>query len=301
MTIVSAAIVSRSDGLVCAKFLPTELRSELFKVANDFLYSLKIEDGDVELPYLETTSVRYVYKQTEDLYWVLVTAPESDVVADIRLLGRFVTTIMEYGPGETNSQTITDEQCDLFYRHIWRPWDDEHSCNFCGSNIEARWTSVFESRVQFLIDIRDGKVEESDVVYFNSLVAESWIVASKLWPRWSARKYLSRHNCLGFSDSDEEGECSNDSSNRSIGEDMLIDGCRMKCRMEDLHITIGRLEDRYLRLFARRDLLDDLQVSAESEPQSSAPMLRDLDSFCGQNSTMLVESSPNRNCFRCDQ
>lgn len=293
MTIISAVIASKEGDLVSASFLPQSVQADLFKVAHDFLYSLKIEDGDVDMPYIETTTLRYVYKQTDDLYWILVTKTASDIFADTKALGQLVTTIMEYGPPETNSTTVTDEQRDLFYRHLWRPWDGDVPCLVCNSEIPpGLWTVEFDIRVQFLISIRDGRVSDDDVAYFNNLIDEAWTISTRMSPNPPVNHY-DHKKFFNLSDSDSDSMNSAGSKDESIGEEVLIECCKMKCRMEDIRLEINRLQDPYLRLFARRDLLLKSDID-QSQTTGSAPLLRELDSYCGQSSTMLLESSPNK-------
>lgn len=267
--ILIAAIISKDKKLFCSNYLPHEVKLDISKHADDFIYSLSIQDDDVELPYIETRDLRYIYKQTGDLYWLLVTRPESDMLADINLLGRFVCTIMEYGSSETNSSTLTDEQQDLFYRHIWRPWDDDSHCPLCGSYCSSpiKWERDLEGRLQFLTGIRDGNLDESDVNYFNSLITESWAVSAKFLTKW---QYHQKRN--DFS-SDTDSICSSKSCN-SISEESVIEGCRLKCRLEDLRIELARIQDPYLRLFARRDILSGVD---QDNPISSAPVLKELE------------------------
>lgn len=263
--IVSCAIISRGGRIFYADFLPQEVKLSVSKEANTFLYALNLEGSELDLPYLETTYLRYVYKQTDDLYWVLVTKNESNLESDVKLLGRFVCTIMEYGQSSTNSDTLTDEQRDLFYRHLWRPWDEAPQCPTCGryNDQVALWEGEFDSRLQFLIQIRDGHMEQSDVCYFNGLIAESWIVNSSL-----AKADQRGH------DSESDSVCS--SETRSISEETVIDGCRLACRLEDLRTEVRRLQDPYLRLFARRDLLTESTFNPISQI-SSAPSYDDFD------------------------
>lgn len=266
---ISVAIVSKKGELFCMESLPSDLKQDIANHARDFLYALSIEDDDVELPYIETPNMRYIYKQTEDLYWILVTKPESDMFTDIKLLGKFVCTIMEYGDLETNSQTITDQQRDLFYRHIWRPWDEV--CLFCDchcGSIEI-WQREFESRLQFLNSIRDGDVDEKDTYYFNGLINEAWAISAKLSPRWDKQNEPL--------DSDSDSVCSSAADAESISEENLIDGCRLKCRLEDIRLELNRIQDPYLRLFARRDLLSESDYCESRSFISSAPTYKDIN------------------------
>lgn len=267
--IISAAIVSEKGDVFCSNFLPCELKSDISKHANNFLYALSIEDGDIELPYIETSDLRYIYKQTGDLYWLLVTKTESEMFNDIHLLGKFVCTIMEYGSTETNSATLTDEQRELFYRHIWRPWDEGAQCPCCNCHCTSpgTWEREFESRLQYLIRTRDGDVDENDSSYFSGLISEAWAISAKLSPKWNS---VNRQN--DFSDTDSA--CSDESKNQSISEETVIDGCRLKCRLEDIRIELGRIQDPYLCLFSRRDLLIG---SAYNQDIGSAPTFKELD------------------------
>lgn len=267
--IISAAIISKNRDIFCSNHLPYEVKIDVSKHAHNFLYSLSIQDDDVDLPYIETTNLRYIYKQTDDLYWLLVTKLDSDMLSDINILGKFVCTVMEYGSSETNSTTLTDEQRELFYRHIWRPWDDTSACSFCNChcNSPERWERELLTRLQFLIGIRDGNVGDTDVIYFNSLIAECWSISAKFSPNWNQIGKKSEF------DSETESTCS-DNSISSISEEKLIDGCRLKCRLEDLRIELDRLQDPYLRLFAKRDLLIE---DCETGPFSTAPSLKALE------------------------
>lgn len=272
--IISAAILSKKGDVFCSNYLPTELKNDIKQHASKFLYAISIEDDDIELPYIETTNQRYIYKQSGDLYWLLVTKTESDMFNDIELLGRFVFTILEYGSLETNSTTLTDEQRDLFYRHIWRPWDEGAQCPFCNChcNSPGVWEREFDNRLQFLMDIRHGRVDEKDANYFNGLIAESWHVSVKISPKW-------KQGCPSDGPSSESDSfCSSEDDNQSISEETVIYGCRMKCRLEDIRIELLRIQDPYLRLFARRDLLSGSMFDPHNCQISSAPSLRDLDS-----------------------
>lgn len=268
--IVCAAILSKSGAVFFADFLPQKVKLDISKHANSFLYTLGIEDDDIDLPYVETTYVRYVYKQTDDLYWLLVTKPESNLTKDVNLLGKFVCTIMEYGSPVTDSSSLTDEQRNLYYRHIWRAWDDNAQCSFCGRyNHPAEiWEQEFDARLQFLIRIRDGDVDDKDVEYFNGLISESWLVHTKLTQKSNARE----ENNYDF---DSDSVCSEE----SISEETVIDGVRLACRFEDIHLAVKRLQDPYLRLFVRRDLLIDSTSSMQTQI-SSAPSFEELDSTC---------------------
>lgn len=266
--IISAAIISKEGQLFCPDFIPCEYRSIISKHANSFLYALGIEDDDVELPYIETSHLRYVYKQTENLYWILVTNTDSDLMSDVNLLGKFVCTIMEYGSSETNSDTLTHEQRDLYYRHIWRPWDEDPQCPTCGRyNITEVWNREFNSRVQYLISMRDGHIDDSDVSYFNALISESWAIREKLYNK-------SNPKCDQMDDLNSESDSVCSSETKSISEEIVIDGCRLTCRLEDIRIELKRIQDPYLRLFARRDLLVG---STAIDQACSAPSFENCD------------------------
>lgn len=269
--IVSAAIVSEKSELFCSNKLPYELQLDISKHANNFLYSLSLEDSEIELPYIESTDLRYIYKQTGDLYWLLVTKIESDLFNDIRILGKFVCTIMEYGSSETNSSTITDKQRELFYRHIWRPWDEAPYCPFCsGTSMSPEmWWHEFESRLNFLVDLSNGELDDKDVDYFNALMSEAWLISAKLSPKWM----LNGHERL----SDSESVCS-DQSRESISEEAVIDGCKLKCQLEDIRIELARIQDPYLRLFAKRNLLLGSSYYNPDKAISSAPTFKELES-----------------------
>lgn len=271
--IISAAILSRNGEVFHPNFLPQELQPDINKHAKDFIYSIKITDPNLELPYIETTYLRYIYKETEDLFWLLVTRPESKLHADIKLLGKFVCTIMESNPSETTSLTITEEQKDLFYRHIWRPWDDEPQCSFCDryNNSAEVWEREFEARVQFLASVTNSQCDQSDVAYFNGLVAESWATKIKL----SIRSF-SNYSHEEFN-SDSESVCSSDA--KSISEESLIDGCRLKCRLEDLRMELKRIQDPYLRLFARRNLLEEVEFD-QTQIMGTAPSYDEMNTSC---------------------
>lgn len=274
--IVSAAILTLKEEVFFANFLPNELRADIQRHVKDFLHAIgRQEDDEVELPYIENSKLRYIYKQSGDLYWLLVTKTDADMFNDIEQLGRFVYTVLEYGSSETNSTTITDEQRDLYYRHIWRPWDEGSQCPLCSChcNSAAAWERELESRLQFLMDIRHCDIEESDANYFNGLIAESWHVSVKLPSKWSSG---SAHDG-GLSSSECDSLCSSEDDNRSISEEAVIYGCRMKCRLEDIRIELIRMQDPYLRLFARRDLLIGSAFDPKNNQVSSAPPMKDLD------------------------
>lgn len=267
--IISAAILSKEGRLFYSNELPYELESDIRKHAESFLNCLS-EEEDVEITYIEREHVRYIYKETGDLYWLLVTKPDSDLFIDIKILGRFVCTIMEYGLApETNSETITSEQRDLFYRHVWRPWDDGDECPLCNSSrsSDKLWAIEFEARLQFFISIRDGNVDDSDAEYFNGLMYEAWSASIKLNPKWSRLNRSSSDS--SFIDSDEDAQ--------SICEEALLDGCRLKCFLSRVRLEASTLQDPYMRPFAVRDLLIGSTYKSTAQ-QTSAPTRREIDS-----------------------
>ena len=239
--LISAAILANNGELFLPDFLPEDVNKEIQSQADAFTFALKRDETDVELPYYETTYSRYVFRETGDLYWFMVTNTESDLHSDINLLGKLVCTIMEYCPTETSSSSLTNEQINLFYRHIWRVWDRDSDCSQCGTRKSQSkiWDHEFERRVKFLASIRDGQVDEHDVDYFNHLIAESWTINSKL-----------------TADRSNESVCSND----TISEEALVDNCRLTCLLEDIRLELDRIQDPYMRLFARRNLLKDTNL-----------------------------------------
>lgn len=270
--IVSAAILSKIGDVYISDFLPDEVKKDIRNQVDAFLYTINRDENDPELPYYETTYSRYIFKETEDLYWLLVTKTESDLESDINLLGRFVCTIMAYGTAETTSITLTKEQKDLFYRHIWRAWDVDPQCLTCGRcNMPANiWEHDFALRVQFLSSLRDGQVEDKDIAYFNDLITESWAISAKLAQDSSK-------------DSDE--------SEVSICEGVLVDGCRLTCLMEDIRITLKRIQDPYMRLFARRDLLKDPGLNTMSNEPGDNHALNNFNNSYGNNTTVHPNNS----------
>lgn len=276
--IISATIVSQNNQVFHSSQVPRDIQKEAEKHAEEFLYARSIEDNEIEFPYIETTHVRYIYKQTDDLFWLLVTDVDSNMFTDIHHLGRLVCAIMEYGASDTNSSTITEEQCDLFYRHLWRPWDEYNECPTCGdrksTDLPEIWEKEFEDRVSFLLSIRDGHLKDVDVNYFNGLIAESWSISEKLAPK---RKPNPNSDDL-YQDADSC--CSSES--QSISEETVIDGCRLKCRLEDIRLEIRRLQDPYLRLFARRDLLSNTPLEFYKAATCTAPSMEELDTSQSQ-------------------
>lgn len=264
--ILSVAIVSKNGGIFFPEELPIEIRSKISKHAHDFLYALRIQNDKLELPYIETSKLRYIFKETGDLYWLIVTRLESDMFSDIHLLGKFICTIMEYGSQETNSETLTDEQRELFYRHIWRPWDDEVQCPSCSvhNKTSSCFGREFEGRLQFLMDMRNGNISEEDVKYFNELVKESWNVNIKL----SLDEYESN--------SDDFSSCG---TGEYVSEEAVIDGVRLRLRIDDIKIVIDRLSDPYTRLYANRNLLIGSNFEGKDQT-TSAPPYKECDSKC---------------------
>lgn len=239
--------------------------------AENFLDALSLEGDDVELPYIETSTVRYIYKQTGDLYWLLVTQLESDMFYDIKTLGQFVCTIMEYGASETNTKTLTDQQRDIFYQYLWQPWEDDGECVTCRcvpNNIYV-WHRNSEYRLQLLRSISDGHLSDEDASYVSALIKDAWAVSSKLSPKRAVSDESGLH------ESDSASQCSTESD--GVNEDILIDGCRLKCRLEDLRLELYRLQDPYLRMFARRNLVNPTDIE-KTNRRGTAPSLSVYDS-----------------------
>lgn len=261
--IIAIALVGQDGHLFLSEFLPEPMKKSIRTHADNFLDALLHEGDDV---YIETSSVRYIYKQTDDLYWLLVTKLESDMSFDIETLGQFVCTIMEYGSSETCTRTLTEQQRDLYYQHLWRPWDEEGECPTCNCHCNSVfvWQREFENRLQLLRSMSDGHISDEDASYVSALIRDAWFVSWKLSPKRTVSEESGIHN------SDSASQCSEEID--EISEDVLIDGCRLKCRLEDIRVELARIQDPYLRMFARRDLLNSSDINRSFE-QGTAPSL----------------------------
>lgn len=233
--ILAAALVAQDGRLFYLKYMHDSLKAKISFYGKDFLKLLSAEPEITEITYIETKDYRYVYKQTEDLYWLLATRVESDLFDDIYLMGKLVSTIVDCGPSETTSYSLSEYQKELFYHHAWHPWDGAGPSGYSSLLTEPEtWTLKFEQRVQFLIDVTNEHIHESDITYYNCLVEEAWSIEAQV------------------------DKIANATSNTDeIDEIDLIEGCRLKCRLEQIRVTINRIQDPYLRLFACRDLMQE--------------------------------------------
>eukprot|EP00922_Rhytidocystis_sp_ex-Travisia-forbesii_P052412 GHVS01077741.1.p1 GENE.GHVS01077741.1~~GHVS01077741.1.p1 ORF type:complete len:279 (+),score=56.43 GHVS01077741.1:119-955(+) len=95
MVVLSAAILSKSKVLVARQFVEiTRLRIEGLLSA----FTKLIEHGGKDHTYIETESVRYVYQPMENLYLLLVTNKQSNILEDLdtlRLLAQIVQDVCQ--------------------------------------------------------------------------------------------------------------------------------------------------------------------------------------------------------------
>lgn len=142
---------------------------------------------------------------------------------------------------DSDAEPDDNHQLKLLYKILWRPWDECPRCDKCDMvrDVSDYYADVAKSRAQLLIDINRGLIDLDDRSYIQDLLGEAWRVQIEL------------EGIL-----EDENEVTED----SIDEQRLIECCRLKVRLEDIQIELNRLEDPYLRMFAKRDLIPSLVV-----------------------------------------
>lgn len=126
------------------------------------------------------------------------------------------------------------------------------------------WQKEFDSQLELIRSMSDGHITDEDANYASALIREAWFVSWKMSPKMTVSEESGLHNSDSASQYSQECD--------EISEDILIDGCRLKCRLEDIRLELGRMQDPYLRMFARRDLLDPSDINRSFE-EGTAPTM----------------------------
>lgn len=111
MALLAAGICTKSGrALVSRQFV------EMSRPRIEGLYAAfpKLTTGDKQHTYVETESVRYVYQPIENLYMVLITTKNSNILEDLETLHLFARVIPEYCRS-LDEREICDKAFDLIF------------------------------------------------------------------------------------------------------------------------------------------------------------------------------------------
>ena len=102
MVVISASLVTKQAKILLARQFLEISRSNMEGFLNLFV---KQVDSERQHTYIEHENVRFVYQPLENLYLVLITTKDSNIIEDIetlRLLYRVVQHYCPFGPDEVN-------------------------------------------------------------------------------------------------------------------------------------------------------------------------------------------------------
>lgn len=102
MVVISASLVTKQGKILLARQFLEISRSNLEGLLNSFT---KQVDSDRQHTYIEHESARFVFQPLENLYLVLITSKDSNIVEDIetlRLLYKVVQHYCPFGPDDAN-------------------------------------------------------------------------------------------------------------------------------------------------------------------------------------------------------
>ena len=102
MVVISASLVTKEGKILLARQFLEITRSNLEGLLGSFT---KQVDSDRQHTYIEQENARFVFQPIENLYLVLITSKESNIVEDLetlRLLFKVVQHYCPFGPNEGN-------------------------------------------------------------------------------------------------------------------------------------------------------------------------------------------------------
>lgn len=123
------------------------------------------------------------------------------------------------------------EEIRFFYTHLWRPWD-ELANNDCARN-EIFVDSKLQPRLELLFDMKDKTIPQSTINKINNMLSESWIIKNKI-------------DSINISNNGTE----NNDNEEYINENDLLEGLRLKLRLDDIEREMKLLEDKHMRIIA---------------------------------------------------
>ncbi|OMJ93021.1 hypothetical protein SteCoe_4102 [Stentor coeruleus] len=102
MVVISASLLTKQGKILLARQFLEISRSSLEGFLNSFA---KLVDSDRQHTYIDQENARFVYQPLEDIYLVLITSKDSNIIEDIetlRLLSKVVQHYCPFGPDEAN-------------------------------------------------------------------------------------------------------------------------------------------------------------------------------------------------------
>jgi hypothetical protein len=94
MTILAASVLSKVSGkvLVSRQFVPLPK----LRVENMLASFPKLLTGEHQHTFVETEDVRFVYQPIEQVWTILITTRDSNIIEDLETLRLFVQLIPQY-------------------------------------------------------------------------------------------------------------------------------------------------------------------------------------------------------------
>ncbi|EER06158.1 coatomer delta subunit, putative [Perkinsus marinus ATCC 50983] len=112
MVVLSAAVVSKQKTLLARQFVDMpRLRIEGLLGA----FMKLVENQKSDHTYIETENIRYVYQPIEQLYLVLITTKQSNILEDLDTLKLFTNVVQEVVKTSVTEDAVLDNIFDLVF------------------------------------------------------------------------------------------------------------------------------------------------------------------------------------------
>lgn len=112
MVVISAALVNKNGKVLLARQFLDITRSQVEGLLSSFV---RMIDRTVQHTYIDNDSARFVYLPFEDLYLVVITSKDSNIVEDLETLRLLYKIIQHYCPFGLDEGNILKNSFDIIF------------------------------------------------------------------------------------------------------------------------------------------------------------------------------------------